>query len=149
MAQRKIKAADIVAATVTANELAANQNAGEIIGEFNGGGSALTVGTKGYIRIPYSCTINSWDLVGVTSGSVQINVYKCTYSQWDGGSTHPVVGDAITGSAIPSYSSATKNQSSTLTGWTTSLSAGDYLAFNVDSCTSVIWAALTLKVTRT
>jgi hypothetical protein len=94
--------------------------------------------------VPYACTINSVEIVANASGSIVVDVWRDTYANFP-----PVVGDAITGSAKPTLSSALTSQSSTLTGWTTSLSAGDYLAFNVDSATTVSRVTLTLVVTRT
>lgn len=38
---------------------------------------------------------------------------------------------------------------STLTGWTTSISAGDILGFNVDSATTVTLLTLSLEVLKT
>jgi hypothetical protein len=36
-----------------------------------------------------------------------------------------------------------------LTGWTTTIVAGSVLYFNVDSCSSITQATLTMKVTKT
>jgi len=53
--------------------------------------------------------------------------------------------DSITASAPPTVSTATKAQDATLTGWTTSVTAGDILGFNVDSITTATRAHLILK----
>lgn len=124
-------------------------SAGGIMVEIDGGGSTITTGMKGYLGpMPFAGTITQSTLLADQSGSIVVNIYKCTYSQFDAGSTHPVVGDKITASAPPTISSATKSQDSTLTGWTTSFSAGDIFAFNVDSVTSIQRAALMLKITK-
>lgn len=114
----------------------------------DGGGSAITTGVKGYILVPYACTINSVTLLADQSGSSVVDIWKCTYTQFDAGSTHPVAGDKITASAPPTISSATKAQDTTLTGWTTSISANDVLAFNVNSDTTITRVTLVLKVTK-
>jgi hypothetical protein len=110
----------------------------------DGAGSAITTGVKGYLRVPYSCTINSVEVVADQSGSIVVDVWRDTYANFP-----PTVADSIVASAKPTLSSAQKNQDTTLTGWTTLLSEGDYLAFNVDSATTVTRVALTIKVTRT
>jgi len=115
----------------------------------DGAGSVITTGMKGYLEIPFGCTINRATLLADQSGSIVVNIWKCTYSQFDAGGTHPVVGDKITASAPPTISSTTKAQDSTLTGWTTSISAGDILAFNVDSVSTLTRVTLSLKVTKT
>ena len=78
------------------------------------------------------------------SGSAVIDVWKDAYANYP-----PTVADTITASAKPTVSSATKSQDSTLTGWTTSIAAGDILKFNLDSVTTATKIVLTLKVTRT
>lgn len=114
----------------------------------DGGGSAITTGMKGTLEVPFACTINSVTLLADQSGSIVVDVWKCTYSQYDAGSTHPVSGDKITASAPPTISSATKSQDSTLTGWTKTLAKGDILAFNVNSATTVTRATISLKVSK-
>lgn len=109
----------------------------------DGGGSAITTGEKGDITIPFACTINEWTLLADQSGSIVVDIWKDTYANYP-----PVVGDSITASAKPTISSATKGQSSTLTGWTTTINAGDVLAFNVDSASTVQRVTLSLKVTK-
>lgn len=112
----------------------------------DGGGSTITTGMKGYIEVPFAATISQATLLADQSGSIVVDVFKCTYSQFDAGSTHPVSGDKITASAPPTISSATKAQDATLTGWTTSISAGDILAFNVNSVTTIQRVTISLKV---
>jgi len=109
----------------------------------DGGGTVITTGIKGDLEIPFACTINQWTLLADTSGSIVIDIWKDTYANYP-----PTVADSITGSADPTITTATKGQSSTLTGWTTSISAGDTLRFNVDSVTSITRVTLSLKVTR-
>jgi hypothetical protein len=96
--------------------------------------------------VPFACTITGWEMVSATgaSGSVVIDIWKDTYANYP-----PTDLDSITGSAPPTITTATKAQSSTLTGWTTSLAEGDYLEINVDSVTTITNVTLTLTVTRT
>lgn len=110
----------------------------------DGGGSAITTGIQGDLEIPFACTINTWSLLADQSGSIVVDIWKDTYANYP-----PVVGDTITGSALPTISAATKGQSSTLTGWTTTISAGDTLRYNVNSITTCTRVVLSLKVTRT
>jgi hypothetical protein len=96
-----------------------------------------------FFRVPYACTITGWELVANTTGSVVVDIWKDTYANYP-----PVVGDSITGSAKPTLSSEIKAASTTLTGWTTALAAGDYLEVNVDSVTTITNVTLSLAVTR-
>lgn len=108
-----------------------------------GGGSAITTGIKGDLEIPFGCTIVRSTLLADQSGSIVVDIWKDTYANFP-----PLVGDSITASAKPTISSSNKAQDSTLTGWTTLITAGDILRFNVDSITTITRATLSLKVTR-
>jgi len=110
----------------------------------DGGGSAITTGVKGYITIPYNCTITGWDILADVSGSIVVDVWKDTYANFP-----PTVADTIAGSEKPTLSSAVKNQDNDLTTWTTSVSSGDIIAFNVDSASTLTRVNLTIKVTKT
>lgn len=109
----------------------------------DGGGSAITTGIKGDLVVDFPCTIVGHTLLADQSGSIVIDVWKDTYANFP-----PVVGDTITASAKPTLSTATKAQDTTLTGWTTSITAGDILRFNVDSVTTVTRVTLALKVKK-
>lgn len=110
----------------------------------DGGGSAITTGIKGDLEIPFNCTINRVTLLADQSGSIVIDIWKDTYANYP-----PTVADTIVASAKPTITTATKAQDSTLTGWTTSVIAGDTLRFNVDSITTLTRVVLSLKVTKT
>ncbi len=113
----------------------------------DGGGSALTTGIKGYVEVPFAWTgIASVRLFADVSGSVVVDIFKCTYSAFDP-TTHPASGDKITASAPPTISSAKKSQDTTLTGWTVTGSAGDILGFNVNSATTITKVTLSLVLT--
>lgn len=123
-------------------------NSGSIECVIDGGGSAITTGLKGYLVVPFGCTLVSNRLLADQSGSIVVNVWKCTYAQFDAGATHPVAADKITSSTPPTLSSATKEEDTSLTSWTKSLSAGDVLAFNVDSVSTITRVTLSMPYTR-
>ena len=110
----------------------------------DGGGSAITTGVKGFIEVPFAGTITQATVLLDQSGSIVIDVWKDVYANYP-----PDNADSITASAPPTVSTATKSQDTTLTGWTTSIAAGDVLGFNVDSITTATRATLILKVRRT
>lgn len=110
----------------------------------DGGGSAITTGVKGYIEVPYSATITGWTLLGDVSGSMVVDVWKDTYANYP-----PTVADTIAGSEKPTISAATKGQDLSLSSWTTSVTAGDIIGFNVDSCSTITRATLVIRMNRT
>jgi hypothetical protein len=116
----------------------------------DGGGSTLGTGVKGYLQVPFGSTITEVTLLADQSGSITVDLWKCTYSQFDAGATHPVAGDSITASDVPAIASATKFDDTTLTGWTTTITAGDILAYDVKvASVSITRVTVILRLTRT
>jgi hypothetical protein len=114
----------------------------DLIFIIDGSGSAITAGSKGYLEVPFACTISQWTLLADVSGSITIGIAKAAYSGF------PTT-TSIVASAAPALSSAQKAQSSSLTGWTTTITAGDIIEFSASSITSVTRITIALKVTRT
>lgn len=108
---------------------------------------AISTGIKLVVEVPFACTITQAELLADQTGSIVVNIWKCTYAQYDPPTT-PTSANKITASAPPTISSAKKATDSTLTGWTTAIAAGDVLTINVDSCTTITRATLSLRLTR-
>ena len=109
----------------------------------DGGGSAITTGVKGDLEIPFACTITAVRVFLDQSGSIVVDIWKDTYANYP-----PTGADSITASAKPTVSSATKSQDTTLTGWTTTITAGNTLRFNVDSITTATRATVVLTCVK-
>ena len=111
---------------------------------FDGGGSALVVGTTEDVYIPFAGTVQEAIILADQAGSVVVDVWKTTYA-----AAPPTVADTICASAKPTLASAEKSRDTTLTGWTTALVAGDVLRFNVDSSSTLTRATVMLKIKKT
>jgi hypothetical protein len=109
----------------------------------DGGGSLITTGLKGYVTIPYSATIYGWDIIGNTSGTCIIDLWKTTLSSFP-----PTSANTIAVSQKPTLSNQMINRNDTLTGWTTSINANDILAFTVLSASTVSRVNLTIKTIK-
>lgn len=133
----------IADAGVTVAKLATGAKTGTMLVTFDGGGSAITTGVKGDLHVPIAVTITKATLLADQSGSIVIDIWKDSYANFP-----PTNADTITASAKPTLSGAAKSQDSTLTGWTTSVSAGDVLRFNVDSASTVTRVLLALEYTK-
>lgn len=110
----------------------------------DGGGAVVSASTsvsKGYLEVPFACTIYGYTLVGGPSGSAVVDIHKADYA------TFPTT-TSITASAKPTLSSTTKSTSTTLTAWTTAIAEGDILDFYVDSCSTCTKLAIMLHVYR-
>ena len=114
----------------------------------DGGGVTITTGLKGFFRVPFACTITGWQIFSTdatgpaTAGSIVVDIWKDTTANYP-----PTVADTITASAKPTLTAASSATSTTLTGWTTSVAAGDVFAFKVDSVTTVTQVLIQLTVT--
>lgn len=109
----------------------------------DGAGSAITTGIKGDIEVPFGCTIQRVTMLADQSGSIVVDIWKDTYANYPATDA-----DSITASAVPTITTATKSQDTTLTGWTTALAAGDIIRFNVDSATTVTKVTISLVVEK-
>jgi hypothetical protein len=121
-----------------------NTNIAALTLVIDGGGSPIATGVKGDLEVPFGCTINRVTLLADQSGDIVVDIWKDSYANFP-----PTDADSITAAAPPTISAAAKSQDGTLTGWTTAISAGDTLRFNVDSCTTITRCVVILKVTKT
>lgn len=122
-------------------QLTTNQRTTAVEFVIDGGGSAITTGIKGFIEVPFSGTIQQVTMLADQTGSIVVDVWKDTYANYP-----PADADSITASAVPTISSSNKSQDATLTGWTTSITAGDIIGFNVDSASTVERVTISLEV---
>jgi hypothetical protein len=146
---RTVIVGDLLAATITKKLLddltAAVGNTRVLTVVFGTGAAVITAGAITFLSCPYSGTILSARLLAVdsavTAGSIVIDVWKDTYANFP-----PTVGDTITASAKPTLSSATKSEDTTLTGWSTGVTAGDVFGFKVDSASAVTQVMLQMRI---
>jgi len=123
----------------TAGQIPANLRARAIGSTFSGGGVAMTVGLVNYFTVPFACTISTWSMT-VDTGSATIDVWKTAT-----GTAIPTASNTITASATPAISSGTAHHSTTLTGWTTAVSANDIIAFQIKAVSGATLASLILE----
>jgi hypothetical protein len=107
-------------------------------------GTDIIGGTLVYMPIPFGCTVTGFTLVADESGDVEVDILKTTYANF------PASFASITSASPPALSSSQKDTDSTLTGWTTSITAGDVLQFYVEASPvpTVDQITLTLAVTK-
>lgn len=106
---------------------------------FDGAGSALTIGTKSYVTIPYACTIQAWNMT-LDAGTATIDIWKIAT-----GTAIPTVANTITAAALPAIATGTAIHSTTLSGWTTTVTANDIFGFNISAVATATKASLVLQ----
>lgn len=107
----------------------------------DGGGSEITTGVKGYISIPYACTIVGWYITGDPAGSIVVDV-------WKRAGVIPDNAYSIAGTERPALTGAAVNSDTNLTTWTTAVSAGDVVGFNVMSNVNCKKISIVIKVLK-
>lgn len=122
------------AANMASNTLIRTIGAG-----FDGGGSALTTSAKTYFTVPFACTITKW-FATVDTGTITFDIWKVA-----SGTAVPTIANTIVASAKPAISSNTAANSTTLTSWTTSVTAGDIFAVTVDTVATATKASIVLQ----
>lgn len=131
----------VPADTITGAKLTSSQRTRTIGITVDGGGSEITTGVKGYIRCPVGGTLDSWTILADQSGAIKFDVWKDTFANFP-----PTNADSITNAHEPEITASGTNAEDTdITDWTTTtVTAGDVIGFNVDSCTSITRATLQL-----
>lgn len=117
--------------------------AGELMVTVDGGGSEIATGivARAYLTDPW--TIDQVTLGADQDGDVVVDIWKDIHANF------PVtVADTITASAKPTLSAEDTYQDGSLSGWTTAISSGDWLYFNIDSVTTIEYLTIILKLTR-
>jgi hypothetical protein len=93
----------------------------------DGAGSPPTMGVKGFIIVPFNATITGWGITADVSGSASFDI-RWASSVSGIGSTSSIVG-----SSPPTMVATQGVISSTLTGWSTTLTTGNLLEFYLSS----------------
>lgn len=104
------------------------------------GSQDIVPGSKGYLSLDVSGTIQSWTVVSEDTGSIAIDILKTNYSNFPNGFS------SIVGSQFPRLSSQDKNRDENLMTWNDTVSAGDILDFRVLSCSGISKCSVFLKL---
>lgn len=103
----------------------------------DGGGSAVSTGSKGFITAPFTGIISKWYLAADQSGSIVVDVKRSGTSIVGGSGNKPTLSSAQSGNAAPS-------------SWTSvAVTKGDIIEFNVDSAATLTRANLVLEIQKT
>ena len=108
------------------------------------GTNVIGVGTKHYFSVPFACTITGWRVMVSPNATVTLDIWKVA-----SGTTLPTNSNSITASAKPGVTAAPAARSTSLTGWTTSIAAGDILAWEVETNDLAKFIGLSLELTKT
>jgi len=119
-------AGDDIAFTATSGNLTVNVNTANLVG----------VNFTNYVG-----TITGWNIVSDISGSCVIDVWKAA-------GVVPTVANTIAGTEKPTLSSQQLNSDNALTTWTTAVTAGDVIGFNLDSASTLTSVNLIITILK-
>ncbi len=117
---------------------------------FDGASAVIPMGLTRFLYVPRACTITAVTVLSadsaVLTGSIVIDIWNLAYGSYPPTVTNTIINTGA-GGVKPTITSGIKSQDTTLAHWTTAVSAGDVLAFHVDSVTTLQVVTLTLTVT--
>lgn len=111
----------------------------------DGGGAVITTGVKLDVEMPFACVITAARLFADVSGDIVVNIWKDTYTNFPPDATDKITN--VTPPTIPATNA--KAEDTSLSGWITTIAAGDILRFNVDSVHTITRVTLSLTLRRT
>ncbi len=111
----------------------------------DGGGVVLSTGVKGDKYCDVTGTIIRWTIECDQSGSCEWDIWKKPFVA----NSPPTIANTITASAKPTLTTAQSSTGTSLTGWTTAVTAGDTFRFNLNSATTITRCVLSLTIRRT
>ena len=115
----------------------------------DGGGNAPSTGIKGFVTIPYNCTITGWTAIADQSGSASVDVcYVAGSGAPPTAPNIPTDSNKISASAPVVLSSAQSaaGGSSAISTWSTSLGQWGTVMFNLNSVTTCTRVSVQLFV---
>jgi hypothetical protein len=106
------------------------------------GGSALTTGSKIPWSVPWSCTVDRWDLFCAEASDLAIEIYSVSYG------AHPASEDSINSGSPAFTASSASNQDTSPSAWG-ALTQGEQALIVVSSVNGITKGTLTLYLART
>lgn len=107
------------------------------------GGGDIDAGAQCVTRVDFDGEIIGYTLLADAAGDIEVDVQRDIYASYP-----PTSADSIVPGTKPSLSGAVKAESSMLTGWSKSFSAGDVFRFVVNSCSGIASATLILNLKK-
>lgn len=115
----------------------------------DGSNSLIQTGLKGYLVVPFPVTITGAFMFANTAGTITVDIWKCTTAQFDPDGGVPSAANTITGGTGLALTGSALYQNTSLAGWTTSLTTGDVLAYNVSpGVAGITRVTVSLSLTR-
>jgi hypothetical protein len=100
---------------------------------------ALVAGQVTYFTVPYACTIVAWNIVA-DAGTVTFDIWKIAT-----GTAIPTISNTIVASAKPALASGTAIHSTSMSGWTTSVTANDIVGIKLDTVATATFVRLDVQ----
>jgi hypothetical protein len=117
---------------------------GMVIAVFDGGGGVPSADITFDVPVPWDGTIIGWTMLSDVAGDAEVDIASVA----PGGAMPVFPGDAITGSAVPSMTGDDQVSSTTLTGWTTTVTQRHIYRFKLVSAATLTRLTFVLEVSH-
>ncbi len=107
----------------------------------DGGGEAIAASGSRMVQVPYGGTIVAARIIADQAGDISFDIQKSTWAGFP-----PTA--SIVAAAPPVLTADQTYEDTTLTGWTTSITAGDVLEFIWSGAADCEWVILQLEIDR-
>lgn len=103
----------------------------------------VSVAAKQALYFPFNCSIVGWYCIADHIGDLTLDLWKNSHANWPLGN-----GDSIVAAAKPVLVGASKGSSTSLTGWTTSISSGEWIQLEVEYADVITAFTFALEIAR-
>jgi hypothetical protein len=104
-----------------------------------------STGVKLFVEIPYKCSITSVRMISDQPGAVVLDLWVDSFAN-----VPPTDADSITSATPPTIAATNqKSEDTALTNWTKDFTAGQIMAINVDSVTTITWVVISIRGKKT
>lgn len=108
----------------------------------DGGGAAITTGSKLPWSVPWSCTVNRWDMLCDVASDLALEIYAVSIGAW------PASEDSINSGSPAFTASSACGQDTSPSAWG-ALTQGEQVLVVVSSVNGITKGTLTLYLNRT
>lgn len=141
---RAVGSSAITLSSVTITHFTDTAKEGTIQYVIDGGGTVITTGIKNDLDVPFNAVLYGYQsLVDGASGKIQVDIWKDVFANFP-----PTSADTMVGGNPVLLSAVTSKSDTTLSGWTTQITKGDVLRFNVDAISALTKCTISLRLRR-
>jgi hypothetical protein len=117
---------------------------------FDGSGGVITANSTAYVRVPYACTINNWEIVSTNVGTCAVDVYRTNTPPFSPFPPATAIFDGASSIPYLTAEQTRQNLSPVFDGppGSNSMPAGTWFRFTIRNITTLSWVSVSIQVTK-